>query len=206
MNMMVTPTRWRWSGPFGLALLLAPAVLAQPVALVRWPAEAIIRFDATSTLHDFGGTVPAQTFVLTVSSNHWSAEADVLSGLMNTASAKRDRNMYEMFQTNDYPRIHGKVSSAAVPQAGTTNATLNLKIRDQQHDLPVTLSAWNETDSNLTFRAEWDVSLKQFKLKPPSGLGVVRVGDTVHLSAEVVADKTRALTNPTPVPIVPPEK
>jgi hypothetical protein len=189
-----------------LAVLLPYVGLAEPSGPSHWPAEAIIHFDATSTLHDFGGIVHAQPFVLQVSSNHWSAEGDVLAGLMNTASAKRDQNMHEMFKTNDYPRIHGKVEQAAVPASGTTNATLSLKIRDQLHDLPVVVSAWSETDSNVTFRAEWDVSLKQFQLKPPSVLGVIRVGDVVHLSADVTARKTAALTNSAPAPIVSPDK
>lgn len=181
-------------------------VHAQPSGPARWPAEAIIRFDATSTLHDFGGEVPAQPFLLTVTANHWSAESDVLSGLMDTANPKRDVKMHEMFDTNDFPHIHGKVTLATIPVSGSTNATLSLKIRDQQHELPVIVSAWSETESNLTFHAEWDVSLKQFKLKPPSVLGVIRVGDAVHLSADITANKTAALTNSTPAPIVSPDK
>jgi len=189
-----------------LALLLATTTFAQTSVPARWPAEAVIRFKATSTLHDFGGAVPAQPFTVTVSSNHWAAEADVLSGLMNTASAKRDQSMHEMFKTNDYPRFHGKVAPAAIAALGKTNVTLSLKIRDQQHDLPVVVSAWSETDSNLTFHAEWAVSLKQFKLKPPSVLGVLKVGDTVQLSADVTARKTPALTNSIPATIVPADK
>jgi polyisoprenoid-binding protein YceI len=195
-----------WVSGVFFAVLLPYVVLAEPSGPSHWPAEAIVRFDATSTLHDFGGTVHAQPFMLQVSSNRWSAEGDVLSGMMNTASAKRDQNMHEMFKTNDYPRIHGKVAQAAVPASGTTNATLSLKIRDQEHDLPVVVSAWSETDSNVTFRAEWDVSLKQFKLNPPSVLGVIRVGDVVHLSADVSASKTAALTNSAPGLIVLPDK
>jgi polyisoprenoid-binding protein YceI len=202
MTMKTVCNRARWSG-LAVAGWLAQTALAQPTLPAHWPAEAIIRFNATSTLHDFGGTVPAQPFGLMIHSNQWSAEADVLAGLMDTASAKRDKSMHEMFNTNDYPRLHGKVTAATIPAAGSTNATLSLKIRDQQHDVPVVISNWSETPSNLTFRAEWDVSLKQFKLKPPSVLGVIRVGDTVHLSAEVTADKTRTLTNATPAPIVP---
>jgi len=206
MNFKAALNRARWGGVL-LAVLLPPHGFAQSTVPAHWPAEAIVRFEATSTLHDFGGTVSAQPFVLKVSSNQWSAEADVLAGLMNTANAKRDRNMHEMFNTNDYPRLHGTIAPAAIPVSGTTtNVILNLKIRDQQHDLPVAISDWSETDSNLTFHAEWDVSLKQFKLKPPSVLGVVRVGDVVHLSAEVTASKTAALTNSSPAPIVPADK
>jgi len=187
-------------------LLASAGGTAFPQAPVRWPAEAIIRFDGTSTLHDFGGQLPAQPFALSIVTNHWSAEADVLSGLMNTASAKRDRNMHEMFNTNDYPRIHGRVTAAPVPAQEKTNVTLTLKIRNQQHDLPVVVSNWSESESNLTFHAEWELSLKQFRLKPPSVLGVIRVGDTVRLTADVNASKTAALTNAAAARNVPADK
>jgi hypothetical protein len=178
----------------GLACL-TQAAFAQPSVPEKWPAEAVIRFAATSTLHDFGGEVAAQPFFLTMVSNRWVAEADVLSGSMATAKEARDKTMHEMFNTNDYPRIHGKAAFALAPADGPTNAVLSLKIRDQQHDLPVRISNWVQTSTNIHFHAAWQVSLKQFKLKPPSVIGVIRVGDTVKLDAEVTVEKTAALTN-----------
>jgi polyisoprenoid-binding protein YceI len=200
--------RFKQAPVAGLFLLVCAAQMAaaQNRAPSGWPAEAIIHFSATSTLHDFGGELPAQPFVLTIATNHWGAEADVLSGLMNTGSEGRDNSMHKMFNTNDHPRIHGKVTAAPIPAKGTTNATLTLKIRDQQNSLPVVISDWTETDSNLTFHAEWKLSLKQFKLKPPSVLGVLRVGDIVTLAADVTAHKKPALTNTAAVPTVPADK
>jgi hypothetical protein len=185
---------------FGLLGLvaMAQACLAQSTQAPppeQWPAEAVIRFAATSTLHDFGGEVTAQPFLLTMVSNRWMVEADVLSGSMATANDARDRRMHEMFNTNDYPRIHGKAVFASGPANDPTNAVLSLKIRDQQHDLPVRISNWVQTETNLHFHAEWRLSLKQFKLKPPSVVGVIRVGDTVTLNAEVTATKTAGSTN-----------
>lgn len=185
---------------------VARSVSAQPAHAVQWPAEAIIRFAATSTLHDFGGEVPAQPFVLTVASNSWSAEASVLSGTMGTGNGSRDKKMHEMFNTNDYPRIHGKVAAAPIPISAPTNATLRLTIRDQLQDVPVEISRWSETISNVTFHATWKLSLKQFKLKPPSVIGLVRVGDTVQLQADVTARKIQVLTNPPAVRTVPTNK
>lgn len=174
-----------------LAMLLT--VGAQSTAPQRWPAEAIIRFNGTSTLHDFGGTIAAQPFVLTVVSNTWSATADVLAAQMNTASEGRDRNMHKMLDTNSHPRLRGSVSQAPVPLAGPTNATLRFQIRNQAHDLPVRVENWTETAERIAFHAAWEVSLKQYGLKPPSVLGVIRVGDKVKVEADVVADKTKPL-------------
>jgi len=186
----------------GLALLVQTD-WAQSSVPERWPAEAVVRFAGTSTLHDFGGELAAQPFFLTIVSNRWVAEADVLSGSMATANDGRDKRMHEMFNTNDYPRIHGKATFSSLTP---TNAMLSLKIRDQQHDLPVRISNWGQTETNLHFHAEWQVSLKQFKLKPPSVVGIIRVGDTVKLDADVLVNKTAALTNASAGPNVPPGK
>jgi len=179
-----------------LALALAGAgAVAGDAVPPPWPAEAIIHFSATSTLHDFGGTVPAQPFMLTLSSNAWSAEADVLAGLMETAHPSRDRKMRRMFNTNAYPFIRGKVSSAPIPNAAGTNVTLSLWIRDRKHDLSARVTDWSETATRIAFHAEWDVSLTQYGLKPPSVLGLIRVGDKVRLAADVVVNKTQVLSN-----------
>jgi hypothetical protein len=56
-------------------------------------------------------------------------------------------------------------------------------------DLPVRISDWSETAEAVQFRAIWELSLKQYRLKPPSVLGVIRVGDKVRLEARVTATK-----------------
>jgi hypothetical protein len=165
-----------------------PAVAdAENVQLI--PAKAVVRFAATSTLHDFGGPLPAQPFLLLVSNGTWSASADVLSSQMATENTKRDRNMHQMLGTNDYPRIHGVVAAAPVPISAGTNVTLILKIRDKSQDLPVRIFNWTESTDEIRFQASWELSLKQYGLKPPSVLGVIRVGDTIKLEADVTANK-----------------
>jgi hypothetical protein len=133
--------------------------------------------------------------VLTISNHTWSAETDVLAGQMATASEGRDRSMHKMMNTKDHPQIHGKVARAPIPTAAGTNVTLNLKIRDQQFDLPVRVTDWKETAEDIRFHAAWELSLKQYRLKPPSVLGVIRVADRVQLEADVTASKTKPLTN-----------
>jgi len=162
--------------------------------LKSWPATATIRFAATSTLHDFGGELSAQPFTLLISNGNWSAEADVLAGQMNTANEKRDRSMYQMMDTNNHPRLHGIVAWTPIPTTVGTNVTLNLTIRESKADLPVRVTDWKETAEEIRFHAAWEVSLKQFALKPPSVLGVIRVGDRVKLNADITAKKA----NPPP--------
>ena len=127
--------------------------------------------------------------MLLISNGTWSASADVLAGQMVTENPKRDRNMHQMLATNDHPRIYGVVAAAPIAGSGATNATLKLKIRDKAQDLPVRIMNWTESSEEIRFRAAWDLSLKQYGLKPPSVIGIIRVGDTVKLEADVVATK-----------------
>ena len=180
-----------------------PAVAAD--AVQRMPAKAVIRFAGTSTLHDFGGQLPAQPFSLILSNGTWSASADVLAGLMGTDNEKRDRKMHEMLRTNEHPRLQGTVSSAPIPGPGSTvtnNATLTLKIRGTPQSLNVRVGKWQETADAIRFHAEWELSLKQYGLKPPSVAGVIRVGDTIRLEADVTATKPTPASpgNPKPIP------
>lgn len=175
----------------GLGALTPAAMVAAESDLVqRFPAQATVRFAATSTLHDFDGQLPAQPFFIVVSNGTWSADAGVLAAHMATASEGRDRNMHKMLGTNEHPLIRGVVVAAPLPGAAGTNVTLRLKIRDRSQDLPVRISDWKETGSEIQFHAAWELSLKQFALKPPSVIGVIRVGDRVKLEADVTATKS----------------
>lgn len=181
-----------WVQPWLAALPLVWAAShgqsAEKVQL--WPASAEVRFAATSTLHDFGEQLAAQPFSLLISNGTWSADAGVLAARMATASEGRDRNMHQMLGTNEHPLIRGVVMAAPVPGAAGTNTTLRLKIRDRSQDLPVRISGWKETAREIQFHAAWELSLKQFGLKPPSVMGVIRVGDRIKLEAEVTATKS----------------
>ena len=176
---------------FVAALLnIALSLVADAAAVQRLNATASIKFAGTSTLHDFGGSLPSQPFTLVLSNGTWSADANVLSGLMNTAHEKRDRKMHEMFATNSFPKMHGTVTAAPIPGAAATNATLRLIIRDKTNDLAVRITGWTENASAIKFHATWELSLKDYALKPPSVLGVIKVGDRIQLEADVTASKT----------------
>ncbi len=155
----------------------------------RLPATAVLRFAATSTLHDFGGALAARPFTLVLAGNTWSASADALAGQMDTANEKRDRKMHQMFATNAFPLLRGGVQQAPVPGPAGTNVTLELVIRDRTNRHPVQITGWTEDAREIRFHASWFVSLDQYSLKPPSVLGVIRVGDRVQLEADVTATK-----------------
>lgn len=170
-----------------LPVFTDPAAAEATGAGRKLHGTATITFYGTSTLHDFSGMVPAQPFVLTLASNRWSAEAKVLTKEMSTANAKRDLKMWDMFAATKFPNIQGQVTDAPRAVSGETNATLHLRIRKTEHDLPVEISQWTEGAGGVRFHARWDVSLKAYGLKPPSVLGLIRVGDRVRVEADVVA-------------------
>jgi len=109
--------------------------------------------------------------------------------------------MHQMLGTNLFPKINGIVAGAPVPGPTGTNVTLSLKIRKKTLDLPVRITAWKETPHEITFHADWELSLKAFGLKPPSVIGLIRVGDQVNLEADVSAAKTTVVpSTPNPAP------
>ncbi len=154
-----------------------------------WPAEAVIQFAGTSTLHDFGGKLAAQPFILVISNGTWFATADVLAGEMKTGSDGRDRKMREMMRAPAHPQIRGSVAPTPLPTTNLLATVIKLKICDTERDLPARVTGWQETPERIQFHADWELSLEEYGLKPPSVLGVIRVGDRVKLSADVIARK-----------------
>jgi hypothetical protein len=74
-----------------------------------------------------------------------------------------------------------------VPAATESTATLHFRIGDVVQPVPVRISEWTEDSQTLRFTATWDLSLKAFRLTPPSVAGIIRVGDSVHVEAHVTA-------------------
>jgi hypothetical protein len=185
-NMFARPAAWMVAaGCFAFAIVSGAAE-----GVREFPARAAIRFAGSSTLHDFGGQLPAQPFLLAISNGAWSASANVLSAQMATGGEKRDGKMHQMLGTNAFPRMSGTVVGASLPVNEEADAILNLTIRDTARDLPVRITGWKESSSRISFHAEWIVSLKAYGLNPPSVIGVIRVADSVKLAADVTADKT----------------
>ena len=165
-----------------------------------------IEFSGSSTLHDFSGQAACQPFILFVTGN---ADAGleftdtvifVSVASMDTDNSKRDVKMREMFESEKYPQIKASpvaLSSQMIERfvAGRSgkNGTLefNLKIRDIE--LPQTAQVSNllEDDKQLSFDLAFDLSLKSYQLKAPSVLGLIRVGDQVHLKIPVQLNKDK---------------
>lgn len=170
-----------------LSLSLLPASAGANTA----EATAAIVFSGTSTLHDFEGIVISKPFTVT-------AEEDADSGAMRVSATavlnvqdmttdhkKRDKNMFKMFDQETFTLISGSLNDAVLPTAGTSTATLRLKIRDIEQDVEVTLSDFKRIGDQVSCSMAFPISLKAFSLKQPSVMGLIRVGDTVQIKCTI---------------------
>lgn len=154
-------------------------------------ATAFIAFKGTSTLHGFEGTVATQPFALTFQEDpatgqiSFAANASLNVGNMNTNHKKRDKNMLKMLDQKNFNLISGSLPETSFPTSGTGNAKLTLKIRDIEQDVEVSLSNWKREGNKISVDMKFSISLASFSLKPPSVMGVIRVGDTVTVECEV---------------------
>lgn len=181
-----------------LARALAVPSNAADVRKADYSGNVAITFAGKSSLHDFKGTVKAEGFEVRATpasdgkSTHYAAEVDVKVAEMDTANNKRDQTMRGMFDAPDFPLIHGSITNLVVTAAGPQPTEIQLTIRDKVNTLPVTVSQWKTIDDTLTFHMHFDVSLKNYGLKAPSVMRVIRVADNVSVDCDVTAAKPAA--------------
>jgi polyisoprenoid-binding protein YceI len=168
------------------------------------PASATIRgacdvaFLVTSTLHDFPGSARCLPFEAVLAGDTAGdpvipvVEVDVAVAGMDTRNKSRDGQMREMFRSDRFPRIHAAAHDVNVERLreemgkgheGKAPLDLFLRIRDVERKVRATASNLKESGDRVTFDLEFPVSLKEFDLKAPSVLGIIRVGDKVSVKA-----------------------
>src|SRR5512140_2853308 len=168
------------------------------------PAPGTIRgaceivFLATATLHDVSGAarcLPFETVLARDTAGREvipSVEVEVPVAGMDTRNKSRDGQMREMFRTGPFPRIHASARDVDVERlrveigkgrGGDASIALLLRIRDVERKVRATAGNLKESGGRVTFDLEFPVSLREFDLKAPSVLGIVRVGDKVTVKA-----------------------
>ena len=169
----------------GLGLLTAPARAGQA------NATAAIVFKGTSTLHDFEGTVATRPFVATFHEDAATGQLRVTTKAalnvldMNTDNKSRDKKMFKMLQQEKFAVIAGMLDDAIVPKEGSREEKLRLSICGVEQEVTATLSDFGKSGDQIICRMSFDVSLKAFGLKPPAVMGVIRVGDAVHIECKI---------------------
>ena len=178
-----------------LALVLI-FTLPLTVLATDYRGDCAIAFKGSSTLHDFHGKARCQPFSVGKTDGVLDmSKLSVAVADMDTDNGKRDKKMREMFEEK-YPVITGSAGSVALKEistalkngTGSAKVTFKLKIREIVKPVTATLTNFVETDSRITADLAFTLSLADYHLKPPSVLGMIRVGDEVSVTANVVLD------------------
>jgi len=196
-----------------LATLVAVISPSSAGAAPAEPGPATIRgacdvaFLIKSTLHDVPGSARCLPFEAVLAPDPAgrqvipTVEVDVPVTGMDTRNTTRDGKMREMFLAERFPRIHAATRDVDVERLrvelgkgreGKAPLDLLLRIRDVERKIRATASNLKETGDRVTFDLEFPVSLGEFDLKPPSVLGIIRVGDKVSVKAAFTLTVSRS--------------
>ncbi len=204
---MIADLKTGGRGPRRLsAAILAGAAIAafapaSPARAQTWTGSCEIRFQGTSTVHDFTGRAKCQPFRIAVepapggSAIIREADVAVLAGGMGTGNRTRDRQMREMLQSDRFPRIRGTFGTIdpdgvrrklAGDPAATVPLDFTLTIRDVGRPVHAVARNFRESGAEVSFDVEYALSLNDFRLSPPRAFfGLVKVGDGIVVTTAV---------------------
>jgi len=157
----------------------------------EFSGAAEVMFKGTSTLHEFEGSVKTAPFQATFSEDkkteqlRVSASTTVVILELDTQNKKRDKKMFKMFETKQYALISGSVENVLVPTSGSSEVSLRLKIHGVEKEITATLSDFKRDGKTAQCKMTFTVVLTEFGLKPPSVMGLIRVGDNVQIECIV---------------------
>ncbi len=169
----------------------------------EWAGACVVTFSGNSTLHAFSGNVKAAPFTLTVANSNDPANAKV-SGkvIVETAkmlsdNKKRDQKMHECMDAKGHPNIVVEIenlaASATKPVQGKvpqpTEIPFTLTLKGKKHQKVGKVSNWSYSEKTIKCTVTFPISLATSGIKPPSVLGVVKVDDTIQISANLSLDR-----------------
>ena len=186
-----------WALTFGLALfaLLAPAKAAD-----KYTGTCNVVFEGDSTLHAFTGDITNIAVVVLCDTNSagvavLNTRLEIAPKQLTTHHAKRDKNMYVMFQSDRFPKLLAVVTNAPLAaamltptEAANTAGTLPVQLTfcGITKEVPAKTTNPKAHADGWEFDLQADVSLKTFKLEPPSVMfGAISVADKVVIKAHV---------------------
>ncbi|GAB4231894.1 MAG: hypothetical protein OHK0028_07130 [Deltaproteobacteria bacterium] len=164
----------------------------------RIAGECEVSFLVSSTLHDFPGSGRCVPFTAAVTRDATGRrvvpiiEVEVPVAGFDTRNRSRDARMREMFRSDRFPRIRGNAHAVEVERireemgnrpGGKAPIDLLLRIRDVERKVRATAGNLKESGDRITFDIEFPLSLREFDLKAPTVLAVIRVGDKVSVKA-----------------------
>lgn len=166
----------------------------------KYVGRCDVIFEGDSTLHGFTGIISNVPLTVICETNNagealLNTRIEIGPRQLTTHHAKRDANMYKMFQADLFPRLIAVVTNAPLAAANlspSSNSTSPGTLPVQLTFCGITRDVQARTVNQLRlaegweFQLETDISLKDFKLKPPSALlGAISVRDLVRVKAHV---------------------
>jgi hypothetical protein len=173
-------------------------------AAAKYVGRCDVVFAGDSTLDKFTGDITNVPLTVLCETNTegravLNTRVEISPLQLVTHNGKRDANMYKMFQPDSFPKLILAVTNAPLEAAHLAPA----KPSTAKGVLPVQLTICGiarqiqavTTDAQLVvegweFELDTNISLKDFKLKPPSLLlGAISVRDIVKVKAHVKLQK-----------------
>jgi len=163
-----------------------------------YQGNCTVAFEGSSTLHNFNGKGRCEPFIASENAGIINVpELTVAVADMDTDNSSRDNKMHKMFEAEKYPLItgmSGPVSLSTIRKTleenidSTQPLLFQLKVRDIEKPVTAILQNIVETEDKLTADLAFTLSLADYKLKAPSVLGIIRVGDTIKVTTSFLLE------------------
>jgi len=192
MNKRLFLRRRFFSALFFLIFSLSASVHASVYSLSDQPSR--ISFSGKSTLHAFEGHAHQVRgriqYDPKTGESALPLEIEIPSALLETENAGRDRGMHQMFESSRFDKLlwsadHLECTPLSGRGLAACKAEGRLRIRGIERPLSFLVQIQGHPDE-LKTESHFFISLKDFQLKPPSVLGVIRVSDLIKVDIQAV--------------------
>jgi hypothetical protein len=189
---------------FLLAAAMLPVFHNAVAGADRYVGRCDVVFKGDSTLDAFAGDITNVPLTVVCGTNLagetlLSTRIEIGTRQLTTHNTRRDANMYKMFHAESFPAIFVVVSNAPLDAArlaasgvrgspGTLPAQMT--ICGITREIRATTCDPESVEAGWEFELDTDLSLKAFKLEPPTMLfGAITVRDIVKVKAHVKLHK-----------------
>jgi hypothetical protein len=175
-------------------------LLSFPVHALDLHGKCQIQFLGSTTIDEFEGVGACHPFTLALIDEGDDEfrvdgiELRIPIEMMETGSTARNRQMYEMFDSQDYPEIIGRLPAEALDDlrrklhgAAYMGWSFPLEIEIHGSRQKVIARVTQLIDSELAFAVDFKfhIALTDFEIEPPTAMWVVEVDNHVLVSIKV---------------------
>lgn len=171
--------------------LLLMTTLVVPAFSKTLYGTATSDFKVKATVDSFVGTAVSEPF--NVNSDEERVTVVVEIAKMETGKKKRDKEMLHMFHADEFPQLSGSASTAAILALEPVEDAVDLPIEFVMHgvtnEVIGKVTNVKKDEGELSFDLAFPLSLKEFGLKAPSVMLMIRVNNIVNVTSRVTLSK-----------------